>query len=270
MPENPADVVRAVQIPIAALVVDQPLEFAKPNNVRILPCHGVEPLGKMVLEAFEQVPPPFEIAWASRELDKSENFRGLLLSKSAHDFRGTKLAVLMEALGSFIQISCIADDEQYSFRLRGEESVVGKLLQVQDGWYHLSSDWIAEWLGEATANRMIREIYGLREPADDASRLRSEAASRPATTKLTVDAPKVRSCALLMRWQTGWRLFLLWNGMSDHCRETGLREKEISYSTSLMFSTEDVARMRSSEISLATMTPLTEASPARFSLTQPM
>ena len=59
-------------------------------------------------------------------------------------------------------------------------------------------------------------------------------------------------------------------GMPSHCSETDLREKEISYSTSRMFSTDEVARMRSLEISLATMTPLTGASSARFSLTQPM
>ena len=59
-------------------------------------------------------------------------------------------------------------------------------------------------------------------------------------------------------------------GMPSHCPETDLREKEISYSTSRMLSTGEVARMRSLEISLATMTPLTGAPPARFSLTQPM
>ena len=55
-----------------------------------------------------------------------------------------------------------------------------------------------------------------------------------------------------------------------HCPQMVLSEKEILYSTSRMFSTEDAARMRSSEISLATMMPRTGASPAMFLLTQPM
>ena len=102
------------------------------------------------------------------------------------------------------------------------------------------------------------------------SRRRRKWVAVAAAMRFSVDAPKVGSRVRSCAGEPVDAAAAPRAGMPSHCPETDLREKEISYSTSRTFSTGEVARMRSLEISLATMTPLTGASPARFSLTQPM
>ncbi len=91
--EDPADSFRSVEVPGAALALDEIREFPERCDPRKVASHGMDALGDMAIEALEHLRPWFPTPRATYIVNEYQDLCGLLFREAAHDFRSAELPV---------------------------------------------------------------------------------------------------------------------------------------------------------------------------------